>query len=87
MLGVVTWFNIPKGYGEIYAETGEVFFFTYHELPKSSNFRIIDRGAIVKFTPSDSEHFGERKAANIRAARKVSNKNQSKVDQLLGVLE
>lgn len=86
MLGIVTWFNIQKGYGEIYAETGEIFFFTYHELPRSSSFRVIERGAIVEFVSSESEYFGSRKATKIKIARKVSTKNQSKVDQLLEVL-
>ncbi|GEM_PF-6519945 len=87
MLGVVTWFNVPKGYGEIYSETGEVYFFTYHALPRSTAFKVIERGAIVEFVSTDDRHFGLRKATNIKHARKVSVKNQSKIEQLLGALE
>ncbi len=86
MFGIVTWFNIPKGYGEIYAETGEVFFFTYHALPKSTAFRVIERGQFVEFQPSNDEYFGERKASKVSVVKKIPAKHLPKIDQLKGVV-
>ena len=86
MLGIVTWFNTPKGYGEIYSETGEVFFFTYHALPKATTFRVIERGQIVEFQPTNEEFFGERKALSVSVVKKIPAKHQIKFDQLKGVV-
>lgn len=79
MFGIVTWFNIAKGYGEIYSEAGEIFFFTYHALPRSTTFRLIERGQLVQFEPADDEYFGQRKILKISVVKNIPKKHKSKV--------
>jgi CspA family cold shock protein len=86
MLGIVTWFNIPKGYGEIYAETGETLFFTYHALPKSGGFRTIERGKVVEFRPGAQEYFGMRMVDRVVPLKGITNKHKSRVEKLLEVI-
>jgi cold shock CspA family protein len=86
MIGVVTWFNVAKGYGEIYAEAGEVFFFTYLDLPKVQKFRSIERGKLVEFDASSEVHFTQRVAKKIRHLKSISKKHESVVEQLRSVV-
>lgn len=85
MIGIVTWFNVSKGYGEIYSETGEVFFFTYLDLPKIQKFRTIARGEVVEFSVSDEKYFDQRLAKKIKQPTK-SKRTQDIIANLKGAI-
>ena len=71
MRGNVRWFNVAKGYGELEAENGDIFFFTFRELRKRAKFKSIDPGTKVRFSGSIQRMFNFPVAKEIRV-RKTS---------------
>ena len=86
MLGIVTWFNVPKGYGEILSESGKTYFFTYLELPKVQKFRTIDRGRVVEFKISEEVQFNQPVAKSVRPVTSIAKKYEPVIDHLRRVI-
>ena len=48
--GIVAWFNVAKGYGEILSNNKEVFFFTYLHLEKKERVKNTRKGKKISFS-------------------------------------
>lgn len=87
MIGIVTWFNVAKGYGEIHSEKGVTYFFSYLDLPKSRTFRTIERGTMVAFESSERKQFSLQVACKIRLLEQKKMPQQNVAVVLQGLLK
>ena len=66
-LGVVTWFNKAKGYGEIKTPDNQCYFVTYEGIVgQKIKLRNLDKGDVVSFYKSDDSVFGLRVAEDVK---------------------
>lgn len=65
VVGVVTWYNLSKGYGEVVSLKGEYFFISSDSISPKHSKRRPKRGTVVNFYRSDDSVFGLRVAEDI----------------------
>lgn len=75
---MVTWFNKSKGYGEIYGEDGETYFFTYEDIVSKNLFKTADKDQYFEFSPGELTRFGVLRATSMTAVETRKNKSSKR---------
>lgn len=77
MDGIICWFNLEKGFGEILSDDGVSFFFQYNSVVTKMKPAALKAGTRVKFQTHDRLVFGRKVAKQINEVKAMRTSNIS----------